>query len=83
MIICSKCGTGFNNPLIITKAEALLKPLDDIVMEAVTGEVKAFAKRKELFEAAVGTLTMVVKEVPELQAAKIQAAINVLTTIVL
>lgn len=81
MITCPKCGIGLNNPLIITKAEASLKPLDDIVMEAVTGEIEAFVKRRELFEAALGTLSTVAKEVPELQASKILAAIDALRAI--
>jgi len=46
--------------------------------EAVaTGKTEGVT-RQDLFEAAVGTLSRVAKEVPELQAAKIRSAINVL-----
>jgi len=63
---CSKCGRRYENFTITNNDVAR----NDPPQSSVT--------KQELFEAALGTLSMVSQEVSELQAAKIRGAIDVL-----
>jgi len=80
---CSKCGHRYDERLF-TKAD--LSQADDwaraalnkLVTMAPDDPPESPVTKKEVFEAALGTLSMVADEVPELQAAKIRHAINVI-----
>ena len=86
---CSKCGSRYANFTIrgndltpgvdIAKLahEHLLTFMDKLVANAPDDSLEP-RQKQELFEAALGTLSMVANEVPELQAAKIRGAIDVL-----
>jgi len=80
---CSKCGHRYDERLF-TKAD--LSQADDwaraalnkLVTMAPDDPPESPVTKKKGFEAALGTLSMVADEVPELQAAKIRHAINVI-----
>jgi hypothetical protein len=83
MMTCPHCYAQFQGFTVFAgeDPDALLA---DLLSRTVAG-YKAVATgsregvtRRQLFEAAVGTLSIVAKDVPELQAAKIRGAIDAL-----
>lgn len=81
MTTCPKCGTRINNRTVTVEDESQ-SGSEFVLTDLVKAEVESLTKQRQLVEAALGTLSMVAKsgEVPELQAAKIRAAIDVLIT---
>jgi hypothetical protein len=83
MTICSQCHAHFHEYAVLAKDDPEAMAAE--VMSSMIAGYKAIATgstegvtNRQLFEAAVGTLSMVAKEVPELQAAKIRGAIDAL-----
>jgi hypothetical protein len=88
LMTCSKCGSSYylksfrNEDLSrgVDPDEWLRDAVNKLATMAPDDPPESRVTREELFEAALGTLSMVADELSGVQAAKIRGAIDVLLT---